>query len=368
MNHRIDALQALRAIAAISVVVHHVLLAIYKHSPDRDVLSLSTGARWGIDLLASGVDLFFVLSGFLMFHIAGPYVLGKRSTGHFLVHRLVRVWPVYAIATTLMLLLMLYRSKGAPIFDMQPIRLLSYLFVPSFNEIGSLQPIIGVGWTLNYEMLFYLLFALALLVRRIPLILSVAALLLSVILLARLFPEGSVIGTFAGNLILLEFLIGGMIALAHRSGHLARLPAVPTLLTGLALLLALAWVSSQDPLRFLARGVPAAIIFMGMLRLGNTVRWSRLTLLLGNASYSIYLLHILVIYELMYRMRFTFDRLGMLDYWVAAAIPLLSLASIVVGVAFYLMIEKPLLAMMHAHLRSSGQPGMAIGAEPARLP
>ena len=167
--HEDDAERAVRA--ALAVVAHHAMRAVTVNaSPDLKLpqpLLLTNHAM--IELGAVGVDLFFILSGFLMVYIAGPYIEGRRSTGNFLLQRAIRIWPMYVLATGLYLglsiALRLSQGRELP-FDASPLRLLSFVFVPSFNASGLLQPILGVGWTLNYEILFYLVFALALTVSR----------------------------------------------------------------------------------------------------------------------------------------------------------------------------------------------------------
>ena len=153
MGGKLDSIQVLRAFAAICVVVHHAFLTttILTVPPVGSIVP----PLWLVRLCAAGVDVFFVISGFLMAYIAGPYLSGERPVRRFLAQRVIRIWPPYLIVTLFVCAHLLLSRVAAWPFDLQPRRLASLVFVPSFNQDGQLQPIVGPGWTLNYEMLFY---------------------------------------------------------------------------------------------------------------------------------------------------------------------------------------------------------------------
>ena len=129
-------LQAVRAVAAIGVVVFHF------------GLMPATSLPFGVG--AFGVDLFFVLSGFIIAHSSA------RSARHFLPRRLIRVIPAFWIATLLAALFTLQGLSPAEAFDWL-IQSLFYLPHPQGRP-----PLIFVAWTLVYELAFYLLYWLAL--------------------------------------------------------------------------------------------------------------------------------------------------------------------------------------------------------------
>ena len=111
---------------------------------------------------AAGVDIFFVVSGFIM---VVTTMKRDMAPGEFLLHRIARIVPVYWVVTILLFAIVMYGFKPVGIMRMQPDWLAkSLLFIP-FDRDGRVEPIISVGWTLNYEMFFYLLFALGLFVR-----------------------------------------------------------------------------------------------------------------------------------------------------------------------------------------------------------
>jgi exopolysaccharide production protein ExoZ len=263
-------LQAVRALAAIGVVVFH--------------FGLLPGTSLPFKVGASGVDLFFVLSGFIIAHSS------TRSPRHFLAHRLIRVVPAYWIATLI-----------AASFTLQTIdlRAASEWLVQSLFYLpgpGGRPALIFVAWTLVYELAFYLIYWIALRfgVRSAPL-LALALLLL--------FAFAHIPGAPGPWPLLLEFGIGvGLFLATERLALVRALPGLAGLLIaglGIALLLATPQLTSYNPddyqsvRRVFAWGLPAGAIILGAViaeQRGIAVR-SKPALLLGAASYSIYLLH-----------------------------------------------------------------------------
>ncbi len=139
-------IQALRAIAALSVVLCHC----FKYYGQ--AINGSPIGQW--DRLGSGVDLFFVISGFVM--VYGPLFGAQGGPLTFMRHRLARIVPLYWAATTIWLLL------GQPFHTTELLG--SYFFIP-YPSFGF-NPLYGVGWTLNFEMLFYTVFSVCLLFRK----------------------------------------------------------------------------------------------------------------------------------------------------------------------------------------------------------
>jgi exopolysaccharide production protein ExoZ len=117
----------------------------------------------------AGVDIFFVISGFVM--IISSQSLLTRSDGwkQFGLRRIVRIVPLYWSLLTLKLVTLLLVPSVLRVTHIAPWAIIgSYLFVPSFNHDGDIAPILFVGWTLNFEMFFYLLLAIALKFRLDP--------------------------------------------------------------------------------------------------------------------------------------------------------------------------------------------------------
>jgi len=153
----IYSLQALRALAATMVVLFHA----YVHL---DVRNIIAGISALVDAGRAGVDIFFVISGFIMVYISRDSFGKPGASRDFIIRRTIRVVPVYwfytfLIATILYMLPQLF-SEGKS-FSLEHL-VASLLFVPWQNSIGDIKPVLNVGWTLNFEMYFYLLFALML--------------------------------------------------------------------------------------------------------------------------------------------------------------------------------------------------------------
>jgi exopolysaccharide production protein ExoZ len=232
--------------------------------------------------LEAGVDIFFVISGFIMWvtTAAKPAI----TAAHFYMDRVIRIVPLYWFLTVIAL----------AIVTVTPAHLAaSLLFIPYPTQAGF-APALLPGWTLMYEMFFYLLFGAAIklsrggLVRRAGLILSALAVLVLVGRFVR--PQG--IFAFYTNAVIAEFAFGIGLGILFQFRQTATHPfwALGTVL-GTAML-ALSFVTDMGP-RIIAYGVPATLIVGGVV-FGS---WPRLRPLeaLGNWSYSLYLSHWIVL-------------------------------------------------------------------------
>ena len=341
----ISSLQALRGLAALAVVFHHVLRAVTIKRPADLNLPLSPLLSHPIliDLGAMGVDLFFVLSGFLMIYISRPYEQGRKSTGDFLAHRLIRVWPLYALVTICLVGQAYYNTRaGGSGFDLTPMRLLSLIFVPSFNEAGVLQPILGVGWTLNYEVFFYLVFATAIVIKKDRILAVCTVLVGGSYVVGALLPHGSVLRAFLFNSVILEFLLGAAIASAYMKGILVARHAYTCLAAGLVVLAIFVSVPADEGFRLLTRGVPAALLFAFVLLSESKIRWPRAIMLLGDASYSIYLVHVTVLYTVAPRVMGKLTRLGYPSIAAEGGAIAAIIGCVGVGLLCHFALEKPL--------------------------
>jgi exopolysaccharide production protein ExoZ len=360
---KLNSVQALRAFACLAVVAHHVFRAttVSAQPPEG---SLFVPPAYIVQFGAAGVDIFFVISGFLMTYISGAYFSGRRSPGDFIAQRIIRIWPPYAIATLAACLIIFFRSNSGHLnepevpFDLQPHRLASVLFIPSFNAKGKLQPIIGPGWTLNYEMMFYACFALVVVLGRRFAFAKLAAIICLLFLVGRAVPD-AVIRQFLGAPIIFEFLFGAAIGFSQATGRLTvGLPWAWILLSP-ALLALFYHFGFDGKWRLLAYGVPAVVLVIGFLSLERSVgRWPRSIILLGDASYSIYLIHTLVIYRVTKHVSLVSEhgisRIATLTVSLAAIV-----TAVVAGLVFYWTIERPVIRRCQrayeTHRRGAGQ-------------
>ena len=280
-----NCVQALRFVAAFMVVVTHS----WFYASER-----LDGVHWFWGDGAKGVDLFFVISGFVM------YVSGSRLAEVpggallFMQRRLIRIVPLYWLFTTLKLITMLATAGLVRHAKFDAIAVLcSYFFLPSYNVDGLIEPLLGVGWTLNYEMLFYVIFAIALAFHR-NLVVNVLAVLALLAAGSLGRPFSAAAAQFYLNPIVLEFGFGILIALLVRRGTRAPFGlAVGLLIVGLCLLV----TPFGDSLPKVAQGgIPAAIVVYAAVSLeqefGRRIPWP--ILFFGAASYSLYLSHPLI--------------------------------------------------------------------------
>jgi peptidoglycan/LPS O-acetylase OafA/YrhL len=274
--------QALRAVAAWTVVCHHFMQIFF------DFKARGPVGQMFIDKGAVGVDIFFVISGLVIFLSTEGKSL---PPARFLLYRLFRIVPAYWLYTVLMALVVVFAQPVLPdqTVDWSHV-LLSLLFIPTQNPGGyGIYPTLNVGWTLNYEMLFYVLFAWALLFRLQVRLLIVAALLFAV---CQAWTGYGWISEFYRSDIVYEFLLGIAIGMIYRRGWIK--PGVWLPLLGIGGALLAIYNLAPQP-RFLAWGVPGAVLVMACMALERFFENTRLFKVLGDCSYSVYLMHVLVL-------------------------------------------------------------------------
>ncbi len=282
-------LQNLRALAAYSVVVYHCLIR-FLHPAD------SVGTAY-LDLPSGGVDLFFVISGFVMVHTTRD----DETPAWFATKRIARIVPLYWIATLLVVGMVLVRDWIFPNALITPESILASLFfIPHADASGHIYPILGVGWTLNYEMMFYALFAFSLFLPRALRLASILTLITLVWTVANLAGD-SVFARFYAKPIIFEFAAGCIIAYALRLpsviAFVRATPMWPFALAGFAALAVLPSVTSMDTPTLFKYGFPAMfIVFAAAAQdLYRAPARESFVTRLGDASYSAYLLHPIVI-------------------------------------------------------------------------
>lgn len=274
---RLHALQYLRAVAALAVVYSHAVMQVDSYSAHL----LEAGSF--------GVDIFFVISGFIMVYIAKP----TDTFGNFFINRMRRVIPLYWFFTLLMgaILLFLPTVFKATVFDMQAL-LLSLGFIPhwSLARANEAWPIVAPGWSLNFEMYFYLIFATSLFLSSRYRIAFITFVITSVFLIAQLFNNGeSAIAHFFAKSMVFEFVLGMLLAVAWKRGFRLK-PSTASWL----LLLAVCLFFLKLPIpRIFEYGIPSLLVVTACLFV--QIKEYRIGVLLGDASYALYLSHIFVL-------------------------------------------------------------------------
>lgn len=342
--------QILRFVAAMLVVVMHTTEAI-------SVRITGAGPEHYWSGGAIGVDIFFVISGFVMAMSTARLSAGNQTRSQaawiFLKRRLLRVAPLYWLYTLLKVALVLTLPSLALRSSIDAEHLFaSLLFIPVISPWGLVQPALPVGWTLNVEMLFYVVFAIAIAwgAARIKFCFLV---FLMIFLAAQVFPE-SVALNFYGRSLLFEFILG--MGIAHVYLNYPPVPPKTGLLvaiTGTMLISGINWGHPVD--RFSTWEIGAGLIVLVAVWLEPWIARlplaSRLSFL-GDSSYSIYLSHTFVVPFGVLMMK----ELGFQESLII--IPVICLAVIAAGCLSYVLIESP----MTNHLKQAffKRPGFSL--------
>jgi peptidoglycan/LPS O-acetylase OafA/YrhL len=338
------AIQAARGAAAILVALYHGsrLTALPQY--------LGHKAFGGLfEFGHAGVDFFFVLSGFIILFVHRPDIGRPDRLPRYAWRRFVRIYPIYWVVTAGLVAMAFASPDRAQ--RLEPLHLLaSVLLVPHGQD-----PLLGVGWTLQHEMLFYLLFATLILGRRMGLAAfglwaAVVALRLFV-LPAGSFGDGAVelAFGFVGAGYHLQFFMGMAAALVVRDAPvaaprlLAALGAAAFVATGLAENAGLFAPGTLPGTMFYGAAATATIIGLGCAERAGSLRVGRIGGFLGAASYSIYLLHTIII-SLGIRVLTEAGITRALPDWLSVL--LLVAVALAASFALHLLVEQKLLQLL----------------------
>ena len=306
---------------------------------------------------AAGVDLFFVISGFVMVQSADRIFGADRAAAIFLARRWFRIAPLYWIVMTAYALLQIAQGKWNVIDG--PRIVASALFFPMQAADCSMAPFYGIGWTLNYEMFFYAIFAVWLGLRRGLAVPAIAATIAIAVVVGQTFPLIEPLHYWF-NAIILDFQFGVLIAMAYERGWtislrvalLSIVIAIAAVIGGGALGFnaVLPEVPTVFP-RWIAWGCPAAIIMVAVTLCQSNAfeRPSTIGRSLGDASYSIYLLHPIVIILLRKAIPATAlsaETTVLLPYLLGFAhIAVVILVTALVSIANFIVLERPMIRL-----------------------
>jgi exopolysaccharide production protein ExoZ len=312
-----------------------------------------------------------VISGFIMVYASEPLFGQAGAPAAFFTRRLIRIVPLYWIATSYQLYLML-QASNLSFNNLTWTNVLgSYLFLPLLRPNGDTDPVLGVGWTLSYEMFFYVVFAAAVILPRRFAVVAVTAVFWAAINLPPLIsvPIPNPFNVWFGATIY-EFVFGMWIALAYREGL-----RVPAWLSGVLIAAgaALIFRTNEDGFATFGRvtgwGGGAAMIIAGFtladVRPATAKIWIALALL-GDASYALYLLHGFSPDFLLPSLTHLSHHLPGLTHniWFCAA--LLMATAIAVAVAVHFWFERPLAKLLQRLLlRAPREPLLDRGFAPA---
>lgn len=333
----IVSIQYLRGVAALCVALHHMLAV-----PELK-------AYYTSQLGMLGVDIFFVISGFIMWSTT----VGRQvSTHHFWIARIVRVVPLYWVFTALFICAASLLPSIVNHSELDPVHIIkSFLFIPAWHPTQAMVlPVYTLGWTLNYEMFFYLVFGLCLFVNNAP-----SRFICVVTLLVALSIAGLVIGETSGAVatsythpVILEFAAGAAIGFWAHS-FLTRLGPKAFPAFSIFAVVWLTWAYSSN-LSLFARHAPAAILIVmaciSIEPLARRTPWA-FGRVLGDASYSIYLAHPFAMRAWYFCILHVFPGAIWLYAITGPAI------AIIAGLLVYYIVEQPTLTMSRRYRRSS---------------
>ncbi len=355
---KLSNIQVLRGLAALAVVILHAR---------NDIEGLGIPSRLPqLVIGAFGVDVFFVISGFVMVHASVPLFGHARSALPFFAKRLARIVPLYWAVTLAFIVLAPVAAQGD--LSHRAFRKfvgLSLAFMPYLAPVNDDSfPVYPLGWTLNYEMAFYFCFAVTL-ASAMPRRLAIASLTIGFAALATasiLMPLPAWLG-YLGATQILEFVAGLLIAEVTLSGvRLPRWAAGALVLGGVAAAVSL--VGSTDswwnPWRGIAWGLPAAAIVAGFALCPPTTapgavrRWFER---LGDASYALYLVH----YALFIAIEGLLGRVLTLSHLPAVPLMLLLIgAAVPVAFVVHRYFEVPVTRWLQHRVAPRQAPSLAV--------
>jgi exopolysaccharide production protein ExoZ len=343
-RNRIECVQSLRCLAATLVVLYHTDLQIFRLSDGTHAQSAGFGA--------AGTDLLFIVSGFILVYICHGKQVGF---GEFMFRRLARIAPLYWLLTLCMLGAFLTLPSLFQSTKFDPAHFLASLaFLPYPHPvIGSEKPFLVPGWALNYIAFFYLLFGLFLFLPSARRIVAVGLILGTLVALRWLFFHASPILDFYGAPIILDFVMGMLVAWIYLARHSLQPVAIAAALAVSAALLGAGFLhgtASGDD-RVLFWGVADAALLVAVLFIERQWGWSnpRAVALLGNASFSTYLSNLFSL-ALVTR---AVHRVGLFPILgVGGTRMVLVVSALVVGVLIYLFVELPLYSFVLLNART----------------
>lgn len=331
----IQSLQVFRGFAALAVVMHHAVI-----STNAFVGLVPSHVEFVLGRGYLGVDFFFVLSGFIIMTAHMEDSRSALAVYRYTFKRLIRIFPPYLPLSMVMMALYAalpgFSASGGRDFSL----ISSLLLLPADQP-----PALSVAWTLVHEMQFYAVFLLFFVCSR----LLIAALLLwgGAIVISQLIFTPTGWATYPLSLLNLEFMFGVLAAwIVQRSNSL--LASFWWVMTGAVLAVAMLALMTAENLPLVrlifSFGLALVVIGFALRERASTLAWPTLLLLIGNASYSIYLIHNPLL-------SVTQRVAGRLEFgWLAALIAGVAI-SLLAGLVYYRLLERPALNFCRNRLK-----------------
>lgn len=346
--HNLASIQVLRGISALLVTWHHALeaslFAPYSIEPP----------NWLITLGACGVDLFFVISGFIMVYVSLDTDKNTASPQNFMKKRFLRIYPFYWICCLFTLLAMALGAYSSAHFTPETL-LYSAFLIHHHNSL------INVSWTLSYEMYFYIIFAASLLfARSIQSLMFVIAVIVAILITTNTVFLNVEYLEFFRNSIVLEFVWGLLLGALFKRNKLKinGFTALLLIICSAGLLIISSVLFSGETTeainadyRFWAWGIPSALILMAIINWEPKKNFrNKILIELGNSSYAQYLTHIFVLATYVKLLKI-FPEIMTVSQWII--VPFVILICVWVGWLAHVYCEKPILSFTRKMMDNS---------------
>jgi exopolysaccharide production protein ExoZ len=287
---RVMSIQYLRGIAAAAVVLAHITSNQLPLLGEKNVVLPEIIGFWG-------VDIFFVISGFIIVYITSNIPSGFSASRSFLCKRIIRIVPAYWFFT----LLFFFLDKWSLLGNSEASKNTVMMLVKSMLFIKPGFPLLFVGWTLTLEMFFYFTFSLCMIfLKNNHRVITACCLFMLLAALPLVIDSGNRYFRFYTQAILLEFAAGMLIASTYQKQYLigSKILSWVIFLAGCMLLMVANMhveIAALNYYRAFFWGIPAVFIVQGALGLAH-LQLGKAVAALGSISYSLYLCHMICIY------------------------------------------------------------------------
>lgn len=337
-------LQAGRGLAAVGVAAFHLSLLMGLERYGGEAVFREITKHWNL-----GVDFFFVLSGFIILHAHSRDIGVPERWREYAQKRFIRVFPIYWIYTILFLVAL--ANLGGTDAKI-PTSLADWITTFSLVRFSNVVPPLSVAWTLFHEIAFYAVFSILILNRGLGI--AACILFFAVCLVRFKFatdPNATPFEIYT-SVFHIEFFFGMAAYWLYRRGG----SPLPELLAGLLVAgIAVFLTLRIDPIPQLLFAIAFAFLLTAVTKheAAGRIRSPGLLTLIGDASYSIYLLHLPVqgvVLKILLKINLPAMIGGVGTYFVGLT------STVVVGVIAYLIVEKPLMGILRARSLSRSRP------------
>ncbi|MBT2689228.1 acyltransferase [Bacillus sp. ISL-47] len=343
-------IQVFRGIAALLVLIHHGAYTGEEYL-NYEYLNGIFKVGW------IGVDFFFILSGFIIYYVHSKDIGIKTKMKTFILKRFIRVYPIYGIMTTFLLFLFfIVPNWGVGYETSIDVIIKSFLLFPQEHA-----PIISVGWTLEHEIFFYIMFSLLIFLKPKYSVVIASMWIIGIVSnsVGIINLEKKIFLNFVFSNYNLEFIFGcivGYIFLNYKVKYNKSL----ILMGIIGFISGWYFVYQDDLIRYttlaiLVFGISFSLIVLATVNVekSNKIKVPKFLLVLGDASYSIYLTHFYILL-LLFKVLSKLESINPFNDFIT--ITCTFIIAIILGVMFHIVIEKPLINFLNKNILKQRPP------------